>query len=238
MSKLKDFDRISELPDEILCHIFSFLPTKLAFTTTALSKRWTPLFYSLAVLRFNDETVKNLNSFDHLCRFIDTLMLSPRMSNQPIKTFSLKCRFLRRKFNSPYNVSAWVEAAAKLLHVEKFVLMLNHSNNVKLNPIILTSRTLVILKLEQLQIQSDNLCVELPALKTLHFQYVRFKSKNDFMKLLNAFPLLQDLHTSCFYYYEKNEESKSLNPCPCLSWLEPVSVQKMFLLLRLIMLSF
>jgi len=207
-------DRISELPDEILCHILSFLPTKLAFTTAVLSKRWTPLFYSLAVLRFrfNNETLKNHNSFDHLCRFIDTLMLSPRVSNQPIKKFSLKCRFLCRKFNSPSksNVSAWVEAAApKLRHVEKFVLILHHSITLKLNPSSLTSGTLVILKLEDVQIQSNNnLCADLPSLKTLHFRSVRFKNKNDFMKLLNACPLLQDLHASYIKYDENNEEAK------------------------------
>jgi hypothetical protein len=206
-------DRISELPDEILGHILSFLPTILAFTTTVLSKRWTRLFYSLAVLRFrfNNETLKNHNSFNHLCRFIDTLMLSPRVSNQPIKKFSLKCRFLCRKFNSPSksNVSAWVEAAApKLRHVEKFVLILHYSITLKLNPSILTSRTLVILKLEDVQIQSNNLCVDLPSLKTLHFRVVSFKNKNDFMKLLNACPLLQDLHASYIKYDENNEEAK------------------------------
>ncbi|RHN69892.1 putative F-box domain-containing protein [Medicago truncatula] len=102
-------DRISDLPDEILCHILSFLPTILAFTTTVLSMRWTPLFYLLTVLcfNFNDETVKNDNSFNHFCRFIDTLMLSPRGSNQPIKTFNLNCLYSYRKLNSPSNVSAW-----------------------------------------------------------------------------------------------------------------------------------
>ena len=46
-------DRISGLPDELLCHILSFLPTKLAFTTTIISKRWTLLCYSVSVLDFN-----------------------------------------------------------------------------------------------------------------------------------------------------------------------------------------
>lgn len=71
------------------------------------------------------------------------------------------------------------------------------------------SRTLVILKLEQLKFQSDHLCVDLPSLKTLHFNYVSFKNNNDFIKLLNACPLLQDLHASYIKYdKKKNKEAK------------------------------
>ncbi|GAU38274.1 hypothetical protein TSUD_119550 [Trifolium subterraneum] len=85
-------DRISKLPNEILCHILSFLPIKQAFTTTILSKRWYPISYSLTVLRFDDATVADYDSFNRFCRFIDTLILSDQQQHQ-IKTFSFKCRF-------------------------------------------------------------------------------------------------------------------------------------------------
>jgi len=39
---------MSDLPDELLRYILSFLPTKLAFSMAILSKRWTPLCYSLS----------------------------------------------------------------------------------------------------------------------------------------------------------------------------------------------
>lgn len=65
-----------------------------------------------------------------------------------------------------------------------------------LTPIIFTSRTLVILKLQNLKIVVDNLCFDLPSLKTLVLEREYFKNqKNDFVKLLNACPILEDLHT-------------------------------------------
>ncbi|CAA7031684.1 unnamed protein product [Microthlaspi erraticum] len=45
-------DLISSLPDEILHHIFSFVPTKLAITTSVLSKRWRHLWCETPYLSF------------------------------------------------------------------------------------------------------------------------------------------------------------------------------------------
>jgi hypothetical protein len=60
-------DIISELPDPILCHILSFLPTKQAATTSVLSKRWKTLWLSILALDFDDETFKVYDSFHKIC---------------------------------------------------------------------------------------------------------------------------------------------------------------------------
>lgn len=112
------FDRISGLPNELLRHILSFLPTKLAFTTMLLSKRWTPLSYTPSVVRF--DVVPELDeAFHSFCLFVDTLMLSLRSLNQPIKTFSLNFRNVVVDSDQPI-VNAWVEAAL-LRRVRNFI---------------------------------------------------------------------------------------------------------------------
>ncbi|WJX58348.1 hypothetical protein P8452_43813 [Trifolium repens] len=152
-------DRISELSDDILCHILSFLPTKQAFTTILLSKRWNLLCYSLTTLSFDDETIpirsdKRIGFF----RFIDTLMLSPHVTNQSLKTFRLKFRCEP----SDSDFYAWIEAA-KRRRIEELQLESKYFYST-LNPTFLISQTLVVLKLERLLFKYEIFCADLPLL--------------------------------------------------------------------------
>ncbi|TXG54092.1 hypothetical protein EZV62_019348 [Acer yangbiense] len=55
-TKVEEFDRISELSDPILHHIFSFLPFRQVVQTCVLSKRWERTWHSSPVLEF-DRTI-------------------------------------------------------------------------------------------------------------------------------------------------------------------------------------
>ena len=48
-------DRISKLPEFIIHHILSFLPTKAVVKTSLLSKRWNGFTSSYPVLDFNED---------------------------------------------------------------------------------------------------------------------------------------------------------------------------------------
>ncbi|XP_042479002.1 F-box/LRR-repeat protein At3g58900-like [Macadamia integrifolia] len=50
----EDVDFISDLPDSILCHILSFLPTKDSMRTGFLSKRWESLWTSVPIIDLNE----------------------------------------------------------------------------------------------------------------------------------------------------------------------------------------
>ncbi|CAH8269095.1 unnamed protein product [Arabidopsis lyrata] len=86
-------DRISGLPDEILCHTLSFLSTKEAASTSLLSKRWRNLFTCTPNLRFveEDEDLFNGNTgldvLRSFCDFVDRVLAVS--GNSPVKEFTL-----------------------------------------------------------------------------------------------------------------------------------------------------
>jgi hypothetical protein len=175
-------DRISYLPDELLCHILSFLPTNIAFTTTVLSKQWTPLFHSLDFL---DLVFKGYEtSFNRFCHFVDSLTLS---TNKPLKKFHLDCYYGCKQDCNIFNT--WLEALIRR-RVQQIHLNL-HNHTLNLN--IFISETLIVLKLKNLKITSDASCVHLPSLKTLHLDYLSFQKSNDYHNFLCACPNLEDL---------------------------------------------
>jgi len=192
-------DRISNLPDDLLCRILSLLPTKQAFTTTILSKWWTTLFYSVPVLDFNNEIFKDIETFHWFGRFVDTIMLSPLSSIKSLKTFRLNYWIGNRmqRHRSIFNKGfASLLEAIKQRRVEEIHLnMYFHT----LNPIIFIFRTLVVLKLERLILTIDTSCVDLPPLKTLHLKIVCFQDGSDYINFLSACPILQDLHAEYIY---------------------------------------
>ncbi|XP_024641770.1 putative FBD-associated F-box protein At5g53635 [Medicago truncatula] len=202
-------DRISDLPDELLQHILCFLPTKLSFTTTVLSKRWSKLCCSLPVLCFEDETTKDYDAFLRFCRIVDTILLSPRATNQPLKMFRLKCRFKDHNQKGPFNVTEWLEASKQRSIEEVHLTLYYHT----LKPSIFIFQTLVVLKLERLNVGADTSCVDLPSLKTLTLEYVYFENWNDYINFLYACPILEDLHAqyiNTFSYNVPEEGFKSL----------------------------
>ncbi|XP_057452092.1 putative F-box/FBD/LRR-repeat protein At5g22670 [Lotus japonicus] len=80
-------DRISMLPDDVICNILSFLPTQDVVSTSLLSKRWKPLWRSVPSLYFDDQSyLINNNSYSYVCfqKFICNTMLA-RNANEPIQ---------------------------------------------------------------------------------------------------------------------------------------------------------
>ena len=52
-----DDDRISELPEDVLQNILSFLPTKQVFQSTLLSTRWKHVWTTFPILKFDKTSV-------------------------------------------------------------------------------------------------------------------------------------------------------------------------------------
>ncbi|KAL6531430.1 hypothetical protein OROMI_027793 [Orobanche minor] len=112
-------DRLSGLPDSILSHILSFLPTKLAASTSGLSTRWRYLFLDVPKIDIDESVVLNpdlnreegidendkLNLEEHFTCFIRNGLASHKSS---IKEF--RVRLLKQSHGKMQLVKAWISS--------------------------------------------------------------------------------------------------------------------------------
>ncbi|OMP02150.1 hypothetical protein COLO4_11300 [Corchorus olitorius] len=121
MAKLPNIDgrldKISNVPDAILCHIITFLPIKEAVRTSVLSTRWRYLFASMTTVHFDDRGLCRSTHGKRFINFVDRLMFFPREA-------SLDC--LRVDFMTSYigssRIYGWI-CAALLRGVKKLDLV-------------------------------------------------------------------------------------------------------------------
>jgi hypothetical protein len=214
-------DRISELPDPILSHILSFLPTKLAATTSILSKRWKSVWHSVLTLDFDDETFKDFHS---LTSFMSSTM-SSRDTKLPIHSFTFKCA----KESSPYDLkdlNQYVILAVQQGKLEDLSLHLPLHCVVKLYltldkihlpPCVFSCKTLQVLNLSHLILKDITFQpLDLPLVKTLRWNGVVFKSINHIIELLSSCPILEELHAQYSRVLGFPETVQNLNALPNL----------------------
>ncbi|KAK7316341.1 hypothetical protein VNO77_35305 [Canavalia gladiata] len=195
-------DKISALPDDILRHILSFLPTQNAVATTVLSKAWRFLGFSLSTLYFDDQTYlishKPYSSFQ---QFVRTITLQqPRITSFRLKTIASQFKLLSSDFNE------WIEFAMQRgvqildIHLAHPFAMLN------LNFRVLSCRTLVVLKLKGwLCVDTPN--IDFPSLKTLILDAVDFIEPQYLMEFLHGCPNLEFFEAKNIEYYFHNDYS-------------------------------
>nr|XP_027063399.1 F-box/LRR-repeat protein At4g14096-like [Coffea arabica] len=191
-------DRLSALPDAILCHILSFLPTKNAVVTSLLSTRWKYLYRSVPKIDLDDYlpteaarrncSEKTSNGF---IRFTNRLFSLRNSAN--IVTFYLRC-------SNTYEywiINDWI-CAALCRNVQELDIHVEHPAGDHLTGEIFRHERLSSLKLHGFSVKVPEQ-VFLPNLKILHLVYMTFLADNYHMsKFLLGCPLLEDLNlTDC-----------------------------------------
>ncbi|WVZ07405.1 hypothetical protein V8G54_020751 [Vigna mungo] len=184
-------DRISALPDEILCHILSFLSTHDSFATSFLSKRWQPLWLFSPILHLNDQTfIRNGRSYSSFFNFAYGTLFKCRM-HQPLTVarFNLTPRTCGYGSDFPYPLfKIWVSTVVQR-GIQQLVIEIPRALEVP--HIIWTCKTLVVLKLYRLSVDVF-VKVHLPVLKTLHLDFL-FVSKSQYLaEILHGCPVLED----------------------------------------------
>lgn len=185
-------DRISRLPDEILSHILSFLPTNDAVLTSILSNRWRSLWTSVPNLDFDDSLILTYGEDSPktcFMNFVDRVLIL-RDHSSPVQTFRLDCRL---KY-SPSHINTWICYA--ILHGAREIdlgYVFAAYKFVRLPRSLFTCEKLEVLKLYRyFSIQTPEF-ICLPNLRVLHLVKVQYDNFSALEKLISGSPVLEEL---------------------------------------------
>ncbi|KAL7087301.1 hypothetical protein ACP275_13G060000 [Erythranthe tilingii] len=165
-------DRLSDLPDSILCHILSFLPTtKISLRTSLLGRRWRYIWSYVPNLIFNHD---NQDTINRVLFLYNTFRL----------TVEIGC-------DKDDLVGKWVTFAVGR-GVQNIDICVDY--HAHLPPGLFTCKTLVDLSIESfgaIPIVGNAMC--LPRLKRLHLMYVKYEGNESLPGLLPGCPALEEL---------------------------------------------
>ncbi|KAL0714848.1 hypothetical protein Bca4012_021827 [Brassica carinata] len=189
-------DRVSNLPDELLCHILSFLTTKEAALTSVLSKTWRDLFVFGPNLDIDDSEFlypqegkrERDGVLESFMEFVDRVLKLQGTST--INKVSLKCR----TGVDANRVDRWIYNALAR-GVSDLDLRIVLGDRYRLHRRGFESRKLVKLKIggSGFVLGWWNGAVDLPMLKTLVLESVEFCADCKLKMLLPACPALENL---------------------------------------------
>lgn len=188
-------DRVSNLPDELLCHILSFLTTKEAALTSILSKRWRNMFVFGPNLDIDDSEFlypqegkrERDGVLESFMEFVDRVL--ELQGTSTINKVSLKCR----TGVDAKRVDRWI-CNVLARGVSNLGLSIVLGDRYRLHPRGFENRKLVKLKIGSgIDLGWCNGAIYLPMLKTLVLESVEFCADYKLKMLLAACPALEVL---------------------------------------------
>ncbi|CAA7047960.1 unnamed protein product [Microthlaspi erraticum] len=194
---------ISELSDDLLLKILLFLPTKVAVSTSLLSKQWKFLWMWVPKIEYDDLEFSVSSALSCL-NFIDNNL---PLHRAPVIE-SLLLRF-RHTILEHDRIKQWVGIAVsrfvRELSIGYFCSNPNPSDVLSLPSSLYTCNSLMTLKLEGETILVDvPPIVCLPSLKTLKLQRVTYSNEDSLGLLLSHCPVLEDL------FIERNNKNDNV----------------------------
>ncbi|CAI9295219.1 unnamed protein product [Lactuca saligna] len=179
-------DRISNLPDALLCYILSLVPTICAVRTTVLSKRWNTLWTYVDNYDFENPNEKH----QHFIEFGETVLRNSNVLS--IRRFRLSCSW----GDSVHGISklyVWI-CTAVVRNVKEFDLSIRTKTPIELPKILFTCETLVSLKLSSINFITIPEIIRFSSLKILQIRHWKCMVDDPMKNILDCSPVLEELY--------------------------------------------
>ncbi|XP_042500442.1 F-box/LRR-repeat protein At4g14103-like isoform X2 [Macadamia integrifolia] len=186
----RNYDRISDLPDPVLQHILSFLPTKYAVSTSILSRRWQSLWTYVDKLNFEDDLFYSIQMDEDLMfkfmDFVDNVLVVNNMLNIE------KLRLLGGDCNAD-RIDSWIQAAIKR-EIKELDMFICPKVPFEFPSCLFSCESLTVLKINlacsDLKLPTS---IFLPNLKTMRLDCVIFSDENLTHNFFRNCPTLENL---------------------------------------------
>ncbi|KFK33613.1 hypothetical protein AALP_AA5G036700 [Arabis alpina] len=186
---LRNEDMISHLPEPLLLHILSSLPTKDVVATSVLSKQWRSLWKIVPKLDFDSD---DFQSEDETFSEIVCKLL---LSNKAPVLESLRLIFMMDKCDA-MDIGMWI-GIAYAHGVRKLVINVgSEKGHFKFPKSLYNCETLETLKLSAWVLIDVPSRVCLNSLRTLHLNSVNYEDDASVLNLLSGCPYLENLEVS------------------------------------------
>ncbi|CAA7062020.1 unnamed protein product [Microthlaspi erraticum] len=193
--KCDDVDRLSDLPDNLLCHVLLKIPTKDVVKSSVLSKRWRNLWRDVPGLDLGYGDFPEYNEF---VSFVDRFL--GFHSESRLQNFILDDRCLDLDYEWEYdephgaNVNRWINAVVKrkVQHLHVLESKWEVDEEVEIPAAVYTCESLVTLKLRDAFLP-DPESVSLPCVKVIHLDEVKFANDQALERLISGCSVLEIL---------------------------------------------
>ncbi|XP_021288540.1 F-box/LRR-repeat protein At4g14103-like [Herrania umbratica] len=184
-------DRLSNLPDDLLCRIISYLPLRETIRASILSRRWKNLFTSMSRLNIDDKLEPAKRCRYGLKQVVDRVLFARQGD---VEKFHLKFAIGM----GPSPVDGWIQYA--LWHnVRELELELQLPFSMEIFYVlpdgVLTCKTLVTLKLQARYLVFPKIPgkICLPGLKILYLELIEFTDDDSVQRLFSSCSRLEEL---------------------------------------------